>query len=66
MVCMSNKSILFSLVAGVQFSYYVSVTISPITLFKNLCGDVGLSSNIKQSLILLVQQTVSDYRDILD
>ena len=49
MVCMSNKSILLSLVAGVQFSYYISVTISPITLFKNLCGDVGLSSNIKQT-----------------
>ena len=46
MVCMSNKSILLSLVAGVEFSYHISVTVSPITLLKNLCGDV---SNIKQT-----------------
>ena len=43
MVCMSNKSILLSLVANVEFSYYMSVTVSPIILLKNLCGDVGLS-----------------------
>ena len=50
MVCMNNKSILLSLVACVEFSYYnISVTISPIILLKNLCGDVGLSSNIKQT-----------------
>ena len=49
MVCMSNKSILLSLVAYVEFSYYISVTISPIILLKHLCGDVGLSSNIKQT-----------------
>ena len=49
-LCMSNKSILLSLVACVEFSYYISVTISPpIILLKNLCGDVGLSSNIKQT-----------------
>ena len=49
MVCTSNKSILLSLVACIEFSYNLSVTVSPIILFKNLCGDVGLSSNIKQT-----------------
>ena len=49
MVCLSNKSILLSLVASVEFSYHISVTVSPITLLKILCGDVGLSSNIKQT-----------------
>ena len=49
MVCMSNKSILLSLVACVELSYYISVTISPIILLKNLCGDVGLPRNIKQA-----------------
>ena len=46
-VCISNKSILLSLVACVEFSY-ISVTISLIILLKNLCGDVELSRNIKQ------------------
>ena len=49
MVCMNNISILLSLVACVEFSYYISVTISPISLLNNLCGDVGSSSNIKQT-----------------
>ena len=49
MVCMSNKLILLSLVASVEFSYYISVTVSPISLLNNLCGDAGLSSNIKQT-----------------
>ena len=49
MVCMSNNSILLSLVVCVEFSFYISVIISPIILLKNLCGDDGLSSNIKQT-----------------
>ena len=32
-------------VACVELSYYIS----PIILLRNLCGDVGLSSNIKQT-----------------
>ena len=51
MVCMSNKSILLNLVACVEFSYYISVTASPIILLKNLCGDVGPSSKTKSYFI---------------
>ena len=67
MVCMSNKSILLSLVACVEFSYYISVSVSPITLLK-ICVEMldYQATSIRQSLISLVQQTVSDYRDILD
>ena len=56
MVCMSNKSILLSLVACVEFSYYISVTVSPIILLKNCVGmlDYQAISN-RQSLISLVQ-----------
>ena len=68
MVCMSNKSILLSLVACVEFSYYIyQLPYHPLFCSKTCVGmlDHQAISN-RQSLISLVQQMVSDYRDILD
>ena len=65
---MSNKPILLSLVACVEFSYYVyQLPYHPLFCSKICVGmlDYQAISN-RQSLISLVQQTVSDYRDILD
>ena len=62
MVCMSNKSILLSLVACVEFSYYISVTVSPLILFKNLCGDVRLSRRIKQTKSYFIGKTTNGVR----
>ena len=45
-VCMSNISILLSLVAGVEFSYHIRIT---HYFAQKPVWDVGLSSNIKQT-----------------